>query len=316
MVFASGVASSQIVTRGPRDTDRAVLGLLPTLSSRRIAVYEQSVPWVAFTGRQSTGTCRAVLRVSWLRMSTAVLIIPAKSRGAYHLPDLQDFCATLSTFLQETVGLWMIEEDEWSAILDSTDAFQQLEKTDHHGDPIIAAPMSAAPFVYRDDGQPDWGTMWKGFCELALYGGPPHRAPEDALRMPASVLEEMVDDSMIDEIARGILETTGLTATPSHGGWLAVQCDSRRMAAWLSAVIILENVDARSDSDIVFVPGDKGFELRDQVKSVITVVAKANHYWQEHLANESAGGESPARAAAKRVLQGEVIARLRSQKAS
>ena len=250
-------------------------------------------------------------------MSTAVLIIPTKSRGMYHLPDLQDFCATLSTFLQETVGLWMIEEEAWSVVVGETDAFQPLEKTDHHGEPIIAAaPMSAAPFVYRDDGEPDWGTMWKGFCELALYGGPPHRAPEDALQMPAAAPEEVVEDSMIDEITRGILETTDLIATPSPGGWLTIQCDSKRMAAWLSAVIILENVDARSDGDVLFVPGDKGFDLKDQVKSVITVVAKANHYWQEHLANESAAGMSPARAAAKRVLQGEVIVRLRSQRAS
>jgi sirohydrochlorin cobaltochelatase len=249
-------------------------------------------------------------------MSTAVVIIPTKSRGMYHLPDLQDFCATLSTYLQETVGLWMIEEDEWGAIAGDNDAFQKLEKMDHHGEPIVAAPMAAAPFVYRDDGQPDWGTMWKGFCELALYGGPPHRALEDALQPPEASPDEVVRDGMIEEIARGVLETTGLTATPSPGGWLAVQCDSKRMAAWLGAVIILENVDARSDGDVLFVPGDRGFQLKDQVKSVITVVAKANHYWQEHLANESSEGISPARAAAKRILQGEVIARLRSQRAS
>lgn len=249
-------------------------------------------------------------------MSTAVLIIPTKSRGMAHLPDLQDFCATLSTYLQETVGLWMIEEDEWTAVAAGNDAFQQLEKMDHHGEPIVAnAPMASAAFVYRDDGQPDWGAMWTGFCELALYGGPPHRAPKDALEITAAP-EGVVADEMIDEIARGILETTGLVATPSRGGWLAVQCDSKRMAAWLCAVIILENVDARADSDILFVPGTEGFELKDQVKSVITVVAKANHYWQEHLANESADGMSPARAAAKRVLQGEVIARLRAQRAS
>ena len=249
-------------------------------------------------------------------MSTAVLIIPTKSRGAYHLPDLQDFCATLSTYLQENVGLWMIEEDEWATVVDGNDAFQRLEKMDHHGEPLIAAPMSSAPFLYRDDGQPDWGTMWQGFCELALYGGPPHRAPEDALAMPAVALAEVVEDDMIEEIARGIFETTDLAATSSPGGWLAVKCGSKRMAAWLCAVIILENVDARSDGDVLFVPGDRGFQLKDQVKSVITVVAKANHYWQEHIANEAGGGLSPARAGAKRVLQGEVIARLRAQQAS
>ena len=249
-------------------------------------------------------------------MSTAVLIIPTKSRGAKYLPDLQDFCATLSTYLQETVGLWMIEDDAWS-VIGELDEFQQLEKMDHHGEPIVVgAPMSAAPFVYRMDGQPDWGTMWQGFCELALYGGPPHRGDDKALGAPQSAPNEIVEDSMTQEIARGILETTGLTAVPAPGGWLRIDCDSKRMAAWLSAVIILENVDARSEDAALFVPGDKGFELKDQVKSVITVVAKAKHYWQEHIANQEGGGESPTRAAAKRVLQGEVIARLRAQKAS
>ena len=46
-----------------------------------------------------------------------------------------------------------------------------------------AAPMGAAPFVWRE-GRPDWGAMWTTFCELALYGGPPHRGPEQALRAP------------------------------------------------------------------------------------------------------------------------------------
>ena len=61
--------------------------------------------------------------------------------------------------------------------------------------------MSSAPFVYRDDGQPDWGTMWKGFCELALYGGPPHRAPADALQHAGGRAGEVVEDRMIEEIA-------------------------------------------------------------------------------------------------------------------
>ena len=244
-------------------------------------------------------------------MSTAVLIIPTRSRGMAHLPDLQDFCATLSTFLQENVGLWMIEEDEWKSVVESSEGFQQLELMDHHGEPIIARPMSAAPFVYLDDGRPDWGTMWQGFCELALYGGPPHRGADAALDAPVAAPDEVVRDQMIEETVRGILETTGFVASPSPGGWLAMECDSKRMAAWLSAVIILENVDARSDGTTLFVPGGNGFELKDEVKSVITVVAKSFHYWQEHIANEAGGGESPVRSQARRVLQGEVIARLR-----
>src|SRR5262249_56837582 len=46
------------------------------------------------------------------------------------------------------------------------------------------APMSSAPFLLRDDGRPDWAAMWGSFCELALYGGPPHRRPGHPLRAP------------------------------------------------------------------------------------------------------------------------------------
>ena len=59
---------------------------------------------------------------------------------------------------------------------------------------------------------------------------------------------------------------------------------------------------------MLFVPGAAGFDLKDQVKSVITVVAKTKHYWQEHIANEN--GESPARAQAKALLRGENIAKM------
>src|SRR5262249_47001851 len=40
-----------------------------------------------------------------------------------------------------------------------------------------AAPMTAAPFLWRPDGRPDWRGMWTTFCELALYGGPPAPPP-------------------------------------------------------------------------------------------------------------------------------------------
>lgn len=35
------------------------------------------------------------------------------------------------------------------------------------------ARMSSAPFVWRQDGRPDWRAMWSDFCGLALFGGPP-----------------------------------------------------------------------------------------------------------------------------------------------
>jgi sirohydrochlorin cobaltochelatase len=146
-----------------------------------------------------------------------------------------------------------------------------------------ASAMASAPFVWRE-GRPDWGAMWTAFCELALYGGPPHRGPEQALRGPEpGAPTGAAPPAMQAELERGIRETTGLDVVPAGPGLIAVRCESPRMAAWLCAAIILENVEARVEDDRLLLPAGPDFRLEDQVKSVITVVAKTHHYWREHL---------------------------------
>ncbi|HEX4996497.1 MAG TPA: hypothetical protein VFX87_16070 [Methylomirabilota bacterium] len=143
--------------------------------------------------------------------------------------------------------------------------------------------MTSAPFVWRRDGRPDWGAMWTTFCDLALHGGPPHRGALQALRGPSIGDRDAVSAPEISaELRRGIEETTGLATAPAEPGWIAITCASARMAAWLCATIILENVDARVEGTRLLVPAGPGFALEDQVKSVITVVAKTHHYWREH----------------------------------
>ena len=154
-------------------------------------------------------------------------------------------------------------------------------------EPASAAPMTAAPFVYGPDGRPDWAAMWSTFCELALYGGPPHRGEENPLEV-AEADGETSADEMIWEMRRGIAETTGLYCKFYPPSWLAVMCESSRMAAWLCAAIILENVEAWCEGSVLFVPAGPGFRLQDEVKSVITVVAKTHHYWQQHVASRGA----------------------------
>ncbi len=147
-----------------------------------------------------------------------------------------------------------------------------------------AAPMSAAAFMWREDGRPDWAGMWTTFCELALYGGPPHRGPESPLRAPTGGAADS-DAEMLAEMRRGIWETTGLYAEPAGPGWLSVTCDSPTMAAWLCAAIILENVGARVEDDRLLLPAGPHYGLKDEVKSIITVLAKTHHYWQAHVAD-------------------------------
>ena len=149
--------------------------------------------------------------------------------------------------------------------------------------PDRAAPMPAAPFVWREDGRPDWSAMWTTFCELALHGGPPHRGPEQALRgLETETTEAVSDPAILDEIQRGIRETTGLLAEPVSPGWIAIPCESRSMAEWLAAAIALENVEARAEGDRLLLPAGPGFRLEDEVKSLITVTAKTHHYWTMH----------------------------------
>lgn len=144
--------------------------------------------------------------------------------------------------------------------------------------------MASAPFVWRRDGRPDWGVMWTTFCDLALHGGPPQRGPLQALRGAATGDRAAASAPEISaELRRGIEETTGLATEPAGPGWIAITCASARMAAWLCATIILENVDARAEGAQLLVPAGPAFTLEDQVKSVITVVAKTHHYWREHL---------------------------------
>ena len=154
--------------------------------------------------------------------------------------------------------------------------------------PDPAQAMSSAPFVWQEDGRPDWASMWTTFCELALYGGPPQRGPDSALRAPSGEAAGS-DGAMLAEMRRGIWETTGLYAESGGPGWLAVTCDTPTMAAWMCAAIILENVDARVDEDRLMVPAGPDYELKDQVKSIITVVAKTHHYWQAHIAGAELG---------------------------
>jgi hypothetical protein len=160
----------------------------------------------------------------------------------------------------------------------------QIRELDPPSAPTIGDAMGSAPFVRRRDGRPDWGAMWTTFCDLALYGGPPQRGALQALRGPSGGDRPAASSPEIAaELQRGIQETTGLDAAPAEPGWMAITCASARMAAWLCATIILENVDARVEGTRLLVPAGPGFALEDEVKSVITVVAKTHHYWREHL---------------------------------
>ncbi len=92
------------------------------------------------------------------------------------------------------------------------------------------APMASAAFVYNEDNSVAWDQMWGNFCVLASAGGPPHRA---------TLLQAQTDGDpnsagyqfAVDEIVRGIALVSGLRATATATGWIAVECGQAGKAA-------------------------------------------------------------------------------------
>ncbi|MCS6802168.1 MAG: CbiX/SirB N-terminal domain-containing protein [Chloroflexota bacterium] len=159
---------------------------------------------------------------------------------------------------------------------------------------VSAAPMSAADLVYDEQGQVAWDRVWSGFCELALAGGPPHRG---TLLEPVPPSEVESDPEgyarVIAELTRGITMTTGLPVVLSQSpGWIGIRCDDEEMAIWLLRAIIVENVFARREGTVIYLPAGPRFRLEHEIKNVVTAVAKTTHYWTEHRASLGAKNEA------------------------
>jgi len=216
-----------------------------------------------------------------------LMLIADRTLGFERTQDLRDLSQSFASYLGEPVELvWTRPELVALARMSvepqaGDDPVEVLEPV-----PSKNVPMGAADIIYDEHGRPDWGAIWQGFCELALFGGPSHRGEDSALHAvsDAEASPATPDLDAIAEIRRGIFLTTGLFSEPSsQPGWLAITCRSPKQAAWMCACILLENVDARLDEEMrLLVPAHPSFTLKDQVKSVITVVAKVNHYWDQH----------------------------------
>ncbi|GAB5491854.1 MAG: hypothetical protein Phog2KO_20690 [Phototrophicaceae bacterium] len=155
----------------------------------------------------------------------------------------------------------------------------------YQGQVPSAAPMGAAGLVYDENGNPAWNEIWTDFCDLALAGGPPHRG---SLLEPGDpkLIEKNPEayEKVLQELERGIrMVTDQETIRPEFGGWIGMVCDSEDMALWLLRAIVVENISVRREDNILYFPAGADFRLQKEIKNVVTVVAKTNHYWQEHL---------------------------------
>ena len=150
---------------------------------------------------------------------------------------------------------------------------------------VEPVPMGAAGLKYDSEGRVAWNEIWQSFCDLAMAGGPPHkgRLLEPGL---AEAIEAEPDRyaAVTSEICRGITMATGLPSEPSsEPGWIHVGCDSDGMAGWLLRAITMENVAVRAEGTVLDLPAGPEYRLEKEIKNVVTVIAKTNHYWSGHM---------------------------------
>lgn len=152
-------------------------------------------------------------------------------------------------------------------------------------DDVQPVSMGSAGLKYDEDGRVAWNQIWGSFCDLAMAGGPPHKGVLLEPGAAASVAARPDEyKAVTDEIARGVHLVTGLEATPSREpGWIQVRCDDAGMAGWLARAIVMENVSARARGAVLDLPAGPDFRLAKEIKNVVTAVAKAVHYWTEHV---------------------------------
>ena len=65
-------------------------------------------------------------------------------------------------------------------------------------------------------------------------------------------------------------------------GWVGVVCASEEMAIWLMRAIVVENVLARREGAVLYLPAGPRFALEEEIKNVVTAMAKTHHYWIQH----------------------------------
>jgi sirohydrochlorin cobaltochelatase len=94
-------------------------------------------------------------------------------------------------------------------------------------------------------------------------------------------------ETTLQELERCLRMVTGLDVIRSATlGWIGLQCDSEAMALWLLRAIVVENVSVRREDTVLYFPAGADYRLENEIKNVITVVAKTTHYWKEHIAGQ------------------------------
>jgi sirohydrochlorin cobaltochelatase len=94
-------------------------------------------------------------------------------------------------------------------------------------------------------------------------------------------------NAVVDEIARRVREATGLSPVPSPSlGWVGVRCRDEAMAVWLMRAVLVEDVLARREGEVLYLPAAPHYEPDGEILKVVTVFGQAFRYWTARAAAE------------------------------
>jgi hypothetical protein len=149
-------------------------------------------------------------------------------------------------------------------------------------DEIQTDSMGSASVQLAPDGKVPWDKIWTSFCDLGIAGGPPHRGrllePVDRIDIDS---DRDAYHMVVAEICRGISLVSGLETVECESlGWVGVVCENESMAAWMLRAIIAENVIARRERNVVYVPAGPQFTIYKEIKNVIVTIAKTTHFYR------------------------------------
>jgi len=155
---------------------------------------------------------------------------------------------------------------------------------------VSPSSMGSAKMRYDAQGRVAWGEIWTTFCHLALAGGPPHRGrllePVKQSELEAAPAE--TQHLVVAELERALRLTVDLPLVAERRpGWVGLLCDDGAMAAWLTRAVMAENVFARREGELLFVPVGPSFRIEKEVKNVVVSLAKSCHYLLDHVDDDA-----------------------------
>lgn len=155
---------------------------------------------------------------------------------------------------------------------------------------VSPSSMGSAKLRYDAQGRVAWGEIWTTFCHLALAGGPPHRGSllEPPTKAEVEAVPAEAQQAIVAELERALRLTVDLPlVTQRRPGWVGLRCDDGAMAAWLTRAVMAENVFARRERELLFVPVGPSFGIEKEVKNVVVSLAKSCHYLLSHVDDDA-----------------------------